>query len=151
MLIYEGFVKNNAMHTAQSVYIHWPFVRINVLFVRLLLFQVGTDLCFEYHQALQSEFKEYKIRLKEKQKKKRCILVEVHLVLGQWICYLTFGTLEKYVRRQTISEITLEVNPGTVTVGKVAAWKQVGITRLNIGVQSLNDGVLRLGRHQKSR
>lgn len=47
------------------------------------------------------------------------------------------------------AEITLEVNPGTVTEEKVQAWKRIGINRLSIGVQSLNDEVLKkLNRHQ---
>lgn len=148
----RGFVKNNAMHTAQSVYIHWPFCPYKCSFCPFVAFSGWDRFMFEYHQALQSEFKEYKNTLKEKQKIKTLYIGggtpstwPVDLLLD------TFGTLESMFERQTISEITLEVNPGTVTVGKVAAWKQVGITRLSIGVQSLNDGVLqRLGRHQKA-
>ncbi len=48
-------------------------------------------------------------------------------------------------------EITLEVNPGTVSPTKLAAWKNAGINRLSIGVQSLKDDVLKkLNRHQKA-
>lgn len=47
-------------------------------------------------------------------------------------------------------ELTIEVNPGTVTADKLQAWKDAGVNRLSIGVQSLNDEVLRkLNRHQK--
>jgi oxygen-independent coproporphyrinogen-3 oxidase len=49
------------------------------------------------------------------------------------------------------TEITLEVNPGTVTDEKIAAWTEVGINRLSIGVQSLKDSVLKnLNRHQSA-
>lgn len=45
------------------------------------------------------------------------------------------------------SEITLEVNPGTVSAGLVRDYKTLGITRLSIGVQSLDDRCLKfLGR-----
>ncbi len=40
------------------------------------------------------------------------------------------------------AEITLEVNPGTVTHGTFAAYRQAGITRISIGVQSFNDRLL---------
>jgi putative oxygen-independent coproporphyrinogen III oxidase len=44
-------------------------------------------------------------------------------------------------------EITLEVNPGTVDKKKLAAYREVGINRLNIGLQSLDDQTLNfLGR-----
>ncbi len=44
-------------------------------------------------------------------------------------------------------EITLEANPGTVESGKFHALRQIGITRLSIGVQSFQDEQLQaLGR-----
>ncbi len=44
-------------------------------------------------------------------------------------------------------EITLEANPGTVERGKFAEFREVGINRLSIGVQSFDDGRLQtLGR-----
>jgi len=60
-----------------------------------------------------------------------------------------FGTLKEEYNLDPSAEITLEVNPGTVTPEKVVAWKQAGINRLSIGVQSLQDAVLAgLNRHQ---
>jgi oxygen-independent coproporphyrinogen-3 oxidase len=48
-------------------------------------------------------------------------------------------------------EITIEVNPGTVRPEQIELWKKVGINRLSIGVQSLNDNVLKdLNRHQRA-
>ena len=45
------------------------------------------------------------------------------------------------------AELTLEVNPGTVTLDKFRFYKKSGINRLNIGVQSFNDSYLQfLGR-----
>lgn len=42
------------------------------------------------------------------------------------------------------AEITMEVNPGTVTKGKVFQWKESGVNRLSIGLQSVNDEELRM-------
>jgi len=45
------------------------------------------------------------------------------------------------------AEITLEVNPGTVSAEGLKRYRAAGINRLNIGVQSFNDDMLRfLGR-----
>jgi len=45
------------------------------------------------------------------------------------------------------AELTIEVNPGTVSPGKLAAYRALGMTRLSIGVQSFDDAELRfLGR-----
>jgi putative oxygen-independent coproporphyrinogen III oxidase len=44
-------------------------------------------------------------------------------------------------------EITLEANPGTFEKQRFAAYRQAGVTRLSIGVQSFNDEALkRIGR-----
>lgn len=51
------------------------------------------------------------------------------------------------VRLQPEAEITLEANPGTFEIEKFQGFKDAGITRLSIGVQSFNDDMLtRLGR-----
>ncbi len=39
-------------------------------------------------------------------------------------------------------EVTLEVNPGTVNKSALAAYREAGINRLNIGLQSIDDQVL---------
>jgi putative oxygen-independent coproporphyrinogen III oxidase len=45
------------------------------------------------------------------------------------------------------AEITLEANPGTVEAGRFAAFKQAGVNRLSLGIQSFNDAHLKaLGR-----
>jgi len=44
-------------------------------------------------------------------------------------------------------EITLEANPGTVEAGRFAAFREAGINRLSLGIQSFNDAHLKaLGR-----
>jgi len=40
------------------------------------------------------------------------------------------------------TEVTVEVNPGTVTAGQLAAYRQMGINRLNIGAQSFQEANL---------
>ena len=41
------------------------------------------------------------------------------------------------------AEVTLEANPSNVTGEKVEAWLSAGVTRLSIGIQSLQPGALR--------
>ena len=55
--------------------------------------------------------------------------------------------LQKHFRLAVPCEITLEANPGTVGEEKLKNFRELGINRLSIGVQSLDDSVLRtLGR-----
>jgi len=45
------------------------------------------------------------------------------------------------------AEITLEANPGTVEAGRFAAYRNAGVNRLSLGIQSFNDAHLQaLGR-----
>ncbi len=45
------------------------------------------------------------------------------------------------------AEITAEGNPGTLTPGKLAAYRRAGVNRLSLGAQSFDEGLLRsLGR-----
>ncbi len=45
------------------------------------------------------------------------------------------------------AEITLEANPGTVEAGRFAAYREAGVNRLSLGIQSFNDTHLKaLGR-----
>ena len=47
----------------------------------------------------------------------------------------------------TPAEVTLEVNPGTLERARLPGFRQAGVDRVSVGVQSFDDGVLkRLGR-----
>ncbi len=60
--------------------------------------------------------------------------------------------LLKYIHIAERAEITLETTPSTISPAKVAQWLDIGINRLSIGVQSLNDGELSaIGRADSSK
>jgi oxygen-independent coproporphyrinogen-3 oxidase len=61
-----------------------------------------------------------------------------------------FATLRTTFDMSSISEITIEANPGTVRIEQIPVWQQVGITRISVGVQSLNDTVLQNLNRQQS-
>ncbi|MFH0792576.1 MAG: radical SAM family heme chaperone HemW, partial [bacterium] len=48
-------------------------------------------------------------------------------------------------------EMTLEANPGTLSPDKLASFREIGVTRLSVGVQSFDDSMLKvLGRNHTS-
>ena len=57
------------------------------------------------------------------------------------------GALRRAFRVAADAEVSLEANPESVSEEGLAAWRAAGINRLSLGLQSLDDGLLRgLGR-----
>lgn len=62
------------------------------------------------------------------------------------------GALRTAFALEPDAEITLEANPGTLDRGKLAALRALGVNRLSLGVQSLDDAILAgLGRRHAAR
>ncbi len=58
-----------------------------------------------------------------------------------------FAALRETFSLEEDAEITIEMNPGTVTAEKLGTYRRLGINRLSIGLQSADDGELKtLGR-----
>ena len=51
-------------------------------------------------------------------------------------------SINKYFPNQALDEFTIEVNPEDITVTNLKIWNTIGVTRLSIGIQSLNDAEL---------
>ena len=52
------------------------------------------------------------------------------------------STVDHYVGIGSSTEVTLEMDPGTFDRGTAKAFKNTGINRVSLGVQSFNDTVL---------
>src|SRR3990167_621016 len=131
-----------------SIYIHWPFCPYRCFFCPFVTV-IGKDEYMErYNNALNTEIENFK---SEKQQKIKTIYVGggTPSTWPEKLLLDTFGTLNKTFNLSELEEFCLEVNPGTASRAKLEAWKQIGINRLSIGVQGLNDNVLKsLGRNQ---
>jgi len=54
-----------------------------------------------------------------------------------------FNGLEKKISIGDIKEITIEINPEDLTSEKLEFYKEIGINRLSIGIQSMNNNILK--------
>ena len=54
-----------------------------------------------------------------------------------------FNGLEKKISIGEIKEITIEINPEDLTSEKLEFYKEIGINRLSIGIQSMNNNILK--------
>lgn len=136
----------------QSLYIHWPFCPYKCHFCPFVAL-AGQDVHMEnYHKALIAELKRFASTQKNK-----APLKTIYIGGGTpstWPDTLLLdmlGTLRNTFDMQKISEITIEANPGTVRSEQILLWQKIGITRVSVGVQSLNDQVLQnLNRQQNA-
>lgn len=63
-----------------------------------------------------------------------------------------FIALNKFYKIKSPAEITIEVNPGDVSADYFQSLRSLGINRLNIGIQSFNDNLLKfLGRRHSAK
>jgi oxygen-independent coproporphyrinogen-3 oxidase len=60
-----------------------------------------------------------------------------------WLIYNIFQAFPPSRLRKP-PEITIELNPDDVTSGKLNAYKQMGVNRISLGVQTFHDNMLRL-------
>lgn len=134
----------------QHLYVHWPFCPYKCHFCDFVAMASHEQFMQDYHKAL---IEEIELFIPYAAANRR--LQTIYLGGGTPSTYPaallldTFAILKKHFEFDQTTEITIEVNPGTVTPELLLAWKQAGINRLSIGVQSLKDVVLKsLNRHQ---
>ncbi len=135
-----------------SLYIHWPFCPYKCHFCPFVALAGHDHFMDRYHEALKKELEMFAHERLYKEPLKTVFFgggtpstYPLHLLLD------TFGILKERYGLDPRAEISIEVNPGTITDEKLEAWKSMGINRLSIGVQSLNDKVLSgLNRHQRA-
>jgi len=60
-------------------------------------------------------------------------------LLSQYEINQILSSLKKNYKISNASEITLEANPDDITLEKLNAWKNAGVNRLSIGIQSFID------------
>lgn len=136
----------------RSLYIHWPFCPYRCHYCPFVALAGHDSFMEQYHKALIKEIKIFA----EKHPSKLTIdtiyfgggtpsTYPDHLLLDM------FAILKDNFEFSENIEITLEVNPGTVRTEQLSLWKNIGINRISIGVQSLNDSILQqLNRLQKA-
>jgi oxygen-independent coproporphyrinogen-3 oxidase len=137
-----------------GLYLHIPFCRKRCHFCYFRVYtQKSAREVAEYLDLLAREWELY---------------AELPAVAGRDLDFVYFGggtpsflstpQLEGLVNRLTkvtpwsrAEEITFECEPGTLTEGKLAAIRRMGVTRLSLGIENFDDHVLELnGRAHRS-
>lgn len=136
----------NDMKKEIGLYIHIPFCVRKCLYCDFLSDTADDKVKKDYVNALIEEISQWKEIIKEKYKVKTifigggtptCLSPDLLMHIGDALSGMT----------DYVAEYTIESNPGTITKKHIDAFKQMGINRVSIGLQSANDDELRrLGR-----
>lgn len=130
-----------------ELYVHIPFCVKKCAYCDFLSAPADDGKKQEYVDTLIQEIEGYRELYREYQ-------VTTIFIGGGTPSILTGEQMERIFRalRESFAidpdaEITIEVNPGTVTKEKADAWKRAGINRISIGLQTVeNDELRMLGR-----
>lgn len=118
-----------------GIYIHIPFCKKACNYCNFH-FSTNFSVLNSFVDALSKEINQYKIE------NNKLLIETIYLgggtpsVLNQTHLHEIFSNIYKKFKITTISEITLEVNPDNVTEENIKFWKNLGINRISMGVQS---------------
>jgi putative oxygen-independent coproporphyrinogen III oxidase len=135
--------------TSPGLYVHIPFCKTKCPYCDF--YSVTDDaLIASYLTALDAEARLYRNRFPA---------FDSLYLGGGTPSLLTSAQLAALINnlRRTFSftpntEITIEANPDDVTADKLAVWRDLGLNRLSLGVQSFHEAELRfLGRRHKAK
>ncbi len=124
-----------------GIYVHIPFCKQKCYYCDFLSFAKCNSKIDAYIRALIAEI--------EKNKNEDVQVSTIYIGGGtpSIICedYIEqiIETLKNNFNILKNAEITIEVNPGTVNEEKLQKYKNIGINRLSIGLQSTNDRILK--------
>lgn len=138
------FLKGEKMRRELELYIHIPFCVKKCAYCDFLSGPASDSKVEEYVRALVTEIGYYQ----EFSKKYEVSTVffgggTPSLLTGEQMQRIMDALRQSFSFRETV-EITMEANPGTVTVEKLRAYQKAGINRLSFGLQSVNNEELKL-------
>jgi oxygen-independent coproporphyrinogen III oxidase len=134
-----------------GIYIHIPFCRSRCSYCDFATGMYETTLAERYVKSVAKEIKAWS-------EVEEVDVVDTIYFGGGTPSLLDPAQLETLLNavrnRFTVSataEVTIEINPGTVTPESLAAFRRIGINRASFGAQTFDDGELaRLGRSHSS-
>ena len=136
------------MRKPLSLYIHIPFCKHKCIYCDFLSFDNKTNTTqIQYINALTSEIRLYKPYAD------RFIVKTIYIgggtptILDEAMIGKILDTVRHIFKVDRFPEITIEANPGTIKYTDLISFREYGINRLSIGLQSADSELLRrLGR-----
>lgn len=127
-----------------GIYVHIPFCKRKCAYCDFISFSGKARLIKKYVEALKREINKCKIG------KEDYMVKTIYFgggtpsfIESKYIVEILEAIKEKFNISKN-AEITIEINPGTVTEEKLKDYYEVGINRISFGLQSTNSQLLKL-------
>lgn len=127
-----------------GIYVHIPFCKKKCDYCDFISFEGKQEFFSKYIENLCLDIKETSPKAKE---------YEINTIYfgGGTPSYINENDIKRILETIKLNynisekcEITIEVNPGTVTKEKLMMYKEIGINRISIGLQSTENRLLKL-------
>lgn len=138
------------MNNEIGVYIHIPFCISKCFYCDFASFAKKEDLIEQYVFALCNEI------LKNAEILSQYKITTIYIgggtpsYIDEKYIKQILDTFMLFVNKEELKEVTIELNPNSVTREKLLTYKEAGVNRLSIGLQSTYDDILKkIGRVHK--
>jgi len=127
-----------------GLYIHIPFCVSKCHYCNFVSYSGLDNLKNDYKKAVIKEIIAFSSKAKEH------LVTSIYVGGGTPSCFENGGvkdivnTIKLHYNVSDKAEISIEANPNSITPEKVAEWKECGINRVSIGLQSSDDNLLKL-------
>lgn len=122
-----------------GLYIHIPFCVSKCKYCDFNSYKLDLDEKRKYLNALQNEMEFYKEEIRGKYIDTIFIGGGTPSILTQDEIKFLFDNIKNNFEVKKDAEITMECNPGTLTINKLKVMKECGVNRLSIGLQAVQN------------
>ena len=135
-----------------GLYIHIPFCKQKCYYCDFTSYANKEELVERYIKCLKKEILQYANENKimsEHGLEERYVIKTIYIgggtpsAIGEVYIINVLDTIKDNFKMRDNAEITIEVNPGTVNKDKLESYRECGINRLSIGLQAVQDDILK--------
>ncbi len=134
-----------------GIYIHIPFCKQKCYYCDFISYSKKDCLIESYIKVLCQEIKQGLVDLKNSKINYKITTIYIGGGTPSYIESKYIKDILNIIYKETKTlkiefdnpEVTIEVNPGTITESKIKDYKKIGINRLSIGLQTVNDKLLK--------
>lgn len=128
-----------------GIYIHIPFCKQKCYYCDFISYANKEEKVKEYIESLQKEIELESDRYKNEEYEITTIYIGGGTPSFIDALYIEriINTIKQNYKLHENPEITIEVNPGTINEEKIRKYKDIGINRISIGLQTTKDNLLK--------